>query len=67
MTEHRDVFISYASEDKAVAIELADPLKAAGLSVWIDTELMPATSFGRKSLAGWQKVALGSSFLVGCT
>jgi len=59
MTEHRDVFISYASEDKAVAIELADALKAAGLSVWIDTELMPGDELRQKISDGLAKSRFG--------
>ena len=33
-----DAFISHAGEDKAIALELADALQAAGLKIWIDRQ-----------------------------
>src|SRR6516165_12039456 len=35
-TPSRAVFLSYASEDAAVALHIADALRAAGIEVWID-------------------------------
>jgi hypothetical protein len=53
--EH-DVFISYAHEDAAVAVEIARELAARGLRVWIDkTALRPGDSLTRsidRGLAG---------------
>lgn len=33
---HHDVFVSYASEDAAIAVKLAEKLRTSGLDVWID-------------------------------
>ncbi len=40
-----DVFLSYASEDRAVAHELADALEALGWSVWWDREIHYGKAF----------------------
>jgi len=39
------IFISYASEDRAEAFQLADALTAAGLEVWIDRRLRPGDDY----------------------
>ena len=36
--EIHDFFISYASEDKKLAIEIKDKLKSSGLNVWLDKD-----------------------------
>lgn len=39
------VFISYASEDRVAAFNLADVLKSSGLEVWVDRRLNPGDDF----------------------
>ena len=57
----RDVFISYASEDKEVARALADALIALGLSVWFDEyELRVGDSLSRKIDEAFGSPAAGS-------
>lgn len=63
MTEAKewDVFISHASEDKAeVALPIATALKAAGVSVWLDSrELRLGNSLSRKIDEGLAKSRYG--------
>ena len=42
-----DVFISYSSQDRAVAAELASELEQAGVSAWWDRELVAGEDFDR--------------------
>lgn len=42
-----DIFISYASQDRAIAQRLATALAAEGWSVWWDRTIMPGKSFAR--------------------
>ena len=65
-----DVFISYASEDKAtVAVPLAEALRQAGVSVWLDAhELRIGDSLSAKideglSLSRFGGVILSPAFL----
>ena len=37
-----DVFLSYKREDKSLAMEMADALKAEGFTTWWDDRLTPA-------------------------
>ncbi|MGB6430427.1 MAG: toll/interleukin-1 receptor domain-containing protein [Candidatus Acidiferrales bacterium] len=39
------IFVSYASEDRKAAFQLADELSQAGLEVWIDRRLRPGDNF----------------------
>ena len=39
------IFVSYASEDRRSALQLADSLAAAGLDVWVDRRLMPGDDY----------------------
>jgi hypothetical protein len=42
-----DVFISYASQDRARARMLADALEARGLSVWWDRKIDPGRTYAK--------------------
>ncbi len=42
-----DIFISYASQDRAIAQRLATALAGEGWSVWWDRTIMPGKSFAR--------------------
>jgi hypothetical protein len=56
----RDVFISHAGEDKAVARPLADELRARGLKVWFDEyELVLGDSLRRKIGDGLRHARVG--------
>ena len=46
-----DVFISYSSQDRALAQQLADRLAVQGHSVWWDVSLVPGDSFRPAILA----------------
>ena len=46
----RDVFISYASEDRRVAQPLAEALSAAGVSVWFDEDVLVIGDSIRRSI-----------------
>jgi hypothetical protein len=46
--EPGSIFISYASEDRAAAFQLADRLTAAGLEVWVDRRINPGDDFNHK-------------------
>jgi hypothetical protein len=39
------IFVSYASEDRPLALRLADGLAAGGLDVWIDRRLLPGDDY----------------------
>ncbi len=43
-----DVFISYTKPERELTMTLAQGLKAAGLTVWWDTELLPKDGFRAK-------------------
>lgn len=48
---HFDVFLSHASEDKTAVRSFATRLRAAGLTVWLDEERMPAGFDPREAIA----------------
>jgi hypothetical protein len=54
------IFISYASEDRRAAFEIADELTKAGLEVWIDRRLKPGDDF-RDIIEG--NIRLSSAFV----
>jgi hypothetical protein len=57
---HYDVFVSYASEDAAIAVKLAEKLRTSGLDVWIDeTRLKIGDSISQEIGKALQKSRFG--------
>ncbi|NJL71470.1 MAG: toll/interleukin-1 receptor domain-containing protein [Candidatus Competibacteraceae bacterium] len=40
-----DAFLSYARQDRQIAEQIVERLEAIGLTVWLDTELLPGDRF----------------------
>src|SRR5262249_18195 len=69
-----DIFISYASEDRAEAAELAKLLEGRGYTVWWDWNLTGGTQYretiaselrkARKVIVLWSRHSIGSSFVL---
>ena len=53
-----DVFISYARKDRDYADAIATALKAAGLRVWWDADLLPGLSFERQIMEALNKAPI---------
>jgi TIR domain len=69
-----DVFISYSQKDRAIAARLAEVLKARGLTVWWDADMIGGESFrsaileqlelSKIALVLWSTNSVGSRFVL---
>ena len=68
-----DIFISYSKQSQAQAKELAQELRAKGLSVWFDTSLVPGDNFSdvimaelaqaRAAIVIWDAISVKSEWV----